>query len=93
MRSTLIIVTTGLSLLWASPSAHAIGCLSGGAAGALAGHMAGHGILGALGGCIAGRAWHNHTVRQQDLQTQQDYVKRRQQYDPNFKNPWQQQQD
>jgi hypothetical protein len=27
-----------------SPPAHAIGCLSGGAAGALAGHMAGHGM-------------------------------------------------
>ncbi|HET7882184.1 MAG TPA: hypothetical protein VFL55_14955 [Acetobacteraceae bacterium] len=77
-----------LSLALASPQAHAIGCLSGGAAGALAGHMAGHGILGALGGCIAGRAWHNHTMRQQDLQNQQDYVKRRQQYDPSFQNPW-----
>jgi hypothetical protein len=51
--------------------------------------MAGHGILGALGGCIAGRAWHNHTMREQDLQNQQDYVKRRQQYDPSFQNPWQ----
>jgi hypothetical protein len=51
--------------------------------------MAGHGILGALAGCIGGRAWHNHTVRQQDLQNEQDYVKRRQQYDPNYKNPWQ----
>jgi hypothetical protein len=51
--------------------------------------MAGHGILGALGGCIAGHAWHKHTVRQQDLQSQQDYVKRRQQYDPSYQNPWQ----
>jgi len=88
MRYALIVAAASLGLSLVSPPAHAVGCLSGGAAGALAGHMAGHGILGALGGCIAGRAWHNHTVRQQDLQNQQDYVRRRQQYDPNYKNPW-----
>ena len=79
MRYALLVTAAVTSLLMASPSAHAIGCLSGGAAGALAGHMAGHGILGALAGCIGGHAWHNHTVRQQDLQNEQDYVKRRQQ--------------
>jgi len=89
VRYALFVTAAVTSLLMASPSAHAIGCLSGGAAGALAGHMAGHGILGALAGCIGGHAWHNHTVRQQDLQNEQDYVKRRQQYDPNYKNPWQ----
>jgi outer membrane lipoprotein SlyB len=88
MRYALIVAAASLGLSLVSPPAHAVGCLSGGAAGALAGHMAGHGILGALGGCIAGRAWHNHTVRQQDLQNQQNYVQRRQQYDPNYKNPW-----
>src|SRR3954469_9577640 len=62
--------------------------LSGGAAGALAGHMAGHGFLGGPGGCIAGRGCHNHTVREQDLQNQHDYVRRRQQFDPSYKNPW-----
>jgi hypothetical protein len=51
--------------------------------------MAGHGIVGALGGCIAGHEWHKHQVRQQDLQNEQDYVRRRQQYDPNYKDPWQ----
>jgi len=88
MRFTLVIAAACLSIPLASPPAHAIGCLSGGAAGALAGHMAGHGILGALAGCIGGHAWHNHTVRQQDLQNQQEYVQRRQQFDPNYKNPW-----
>jgi hypothetical protein len=53
--------------------------------------MAGHGILGALGGCIAGHEWHKHTVREQDLQNEQDYVRRWQQYDPNYKDPWQDQ--
>jgi hypothetical protein len=88
MRSALVILAACLGLMRASPLANAVGCLSGGAAGALAGHMAGHGILGALGGCIAGRAWHNHTVREQDLQNQHDYVQRRQQFDPSYKNPW-----
>ena len=89
MRYALLVTAAVTSLVMAIPSAHAIGCLSGGAAGALAGHMAGHGVLGALAGCIGGHAWHNHTVRQQDLQNEQDYVKRRQQYDPSYKNPWQ----
>lgn len=89
MRHALLSIAVILGLAISSPAAQAIGCLSGGAAGALAGHMAGHGILGAVGGCIAGHEWHKHTVRQQDLQNQQDYVRRRQQYDPSYKDPWQ----
>jgi outer membrane lipoprotein SlyB len=89
MRYALFTTAAFLSLTMASHTARSVGCLSGGAAGALAGHMAGHGILGAIGGCIAGHEWHKHTVRQQDLQNQQDYVQRRQQYDPNYKDPWQ----
>ncbi len=30
------------------------GCLKYGAAGAVAGHLAGHGVMGAVGGCAAG---------------------------------------
>jgi outer membrane lipoprotein SlyB len=89
MRLVLLPAAAILSLTIASSAAQAIGCLSGAAAGALAGHMAGHGILGAMGGCVAGHEWHKHTVRQQDLQNQQDYVQRRQQYDPSYKDPWQ----
>jgi outer membrane lipoprotein SlyB len=89
MRHALLPAAVVLGLAVSSSAAQAIGCLSGGAAGALAGHMAGHGILGAVGGCIAGHEWHKHTVRQQDLQNEQDYVKRRQQYDPSYKDPWQ----
>ena len=91
MRYALLIAATLLSLTTASHTGLAIGCLSGAAAGALAGHMAGHGVLGAVGGCIAGHEWHKHTVRQEDLENKQDYVRRRQQYDPNYKDPWQDQ--
>ena len=89
VRRAVLTTSAVLSLAIASHSAYGIGCLSGAAAGALAGHMAGHGIVGALGGCIAGHEWHKHQVRQQDLQNEQDYVRRRQQYDPNYKDPWQ----
>jgi outer membrane lipoprotein SlyB len=73
-----------------TPPAHAIGCLSGGAAGALAGHMAGHGVLGAVGGCIAGHQWHKHKLRQQDLQSSGAYDSRRRQYDSNYRSPYDQ---
>lgn len=89
MRYALISAVTVLGLAATSPSANAIGCLSGGVAGAVAGHMAGHGVLGAIGGCIAGHEWHKHQMSQQAMQNQQDYVKMRQQQDPNYKDPWQ----
>lgn len=91
MQNPLLIAAVFLGVTMASQPVQAIGCLSGAAAGALAGHMAGHGILGAIGGCIAGHEWHKHTVRQEDLQNEQDYVRRRQQYDPSYKDPWQDQ--
>lgn len=88
MRHILIAATACVGLAVASPSANAIGCLSGGLAGAVAGHMAHHGVLGAIGGCIAGHEWHKHRVRQQDLEDRQSYVKHRQEYDPNYRDPW-----
>jgi uncharacterized protein YcfJ len=93
MRTTIFAAVTLLGLgVATSPPAHAIGCLSGGAAGALAGHMAGHGVLGALGGCIAGHQWHKHQVRQQDLESTSAYDARRKQYDPNYQSPYDKQQ-
>jgi len=89
MRVPLIAVGMLLAAGAASPPAHAIGCLSGGAAGALAGHMANHGVLGAIGGCIAGHAWHKHQLRDQDLQSPDAYAARRRQYDPDYRSPWQ----
>lgn len=60
--------------------AYAIGCFSGGVAGGVAGHLAHHGILGAIGGCIAGHEYHKHQLRQQDLQDQGSYQRRQQEY-------------
>jgi len=90
MRGTIFAAVMLLGVGAVSPEAHAIGCLSGGAAGALAGHMAGHGVLGAIGGCVAGRQWHKHRLRQQDLQSTGAYDARRRQYDPNYRSPYQQ---
>lgn len=55
-------LATGLGFGW-NPPAHAIGCISGGVAGAVAGHMVHHGVLGALGGCIAGHEYNKHQQR------------------------------
>jgi hypothetical protein len=52
--------------------------------------MAGHGVLGAIGGCIAGHEYHKHQLRQQDLQSPGAYDARRKQYDPNYQSPFQQ---
>jgi hypothetical protein len=54
-----------LGSLAASPPANAIGCISGGVAGAAAGHLAHHGVLGALGGCIAGHEAHKYQKRRE----------------------------
>lgn len=51
-----------------SAPAHAIGCISGGLAGAVAGHMVHHGVLGAVGGCIAG----HHYGKKEKLERQQN---------------------
>jgi len=49
------------------PQAQAVGCVSGGAAGAVAGHLAHHhAVIGAIGGCIAG-----HEINKHDKKLQQ----------------------
>ncbi len=68
--------------------AGAVGCFSGALAGAIAGHMAGHGVLGAAGGCMAGHAYHKHQLNRQAYQNRDDYLRQRQQADPDFQNPW-----
>jgi hypothetical protein len=89
MRKALFAVVMLFSVGAVAPSAHAIGCLSGAAAGALAGHMAGHGVLGMVGGCIAGHEWHKHHVTQKGVQNQAAYDAQRKAADPNYKSPWQ----
>jgi hypothetical protein len=88
MRTTIFAAMMILGVGVATSPAHAISCLSGGAAGALAGHMAGHGVLGAIGGCIAGHEWQKHQLREQDLQSQGAYDARRRQYDSGYRSPW-----
>jgi len=66
------LVATIAALLVSSP-AHAIGCITGGAAGAVAGHVVHHGVVGAIGGCIAGHELHKRQLQQQRLQQQQNY--------------------
>ncbi len=51
--------------------ASAAGCLSGGAAGAVVGHVAGkHAVLGAVGGCVAGHEINKHDQKVQAQQAQ-----------------------
>ena len=88
MRTITFAAMMILGVGFATSPAQAIGCLSGGAAGALAGHMAKHGVLGAIGGCIAGHEWNKHQLREQDLQSHGAYDARRRQYDSNYRSPW-----
>ena len=48
-------------------AAEAKGCIKGANVGGIAGHYAGHGILGAIGGCAAGRALANRQVVRQQV--------------------------
>lgn len=73
MRAILIPVTVAVALAGASfQPAEAKGCIKGAVVGGLAGHAVHHGILGAAGGCIAGRHIANsHARREQQMQDQQ----------------------
>lgn len=90
MRRFLIAVCALGAVSVTSVPARAVGCFSGAVAGAIAGHMAGHGVLGAVGGCIAGHAYHKHQLSQNAYQNREDYVRQRQQVDPDFQDPWKQ---
>ncbi len=49
------IALLSLSMAFVAPQVEAMGCLSGAATGAVAGHFLGHhAVLGALGGCVVG---------------------------------------
>jgi hypothetical protein len=63
MRFPVVLLTAAGLGFSATAPAHAIGCLTGGIAGAVAGHMAHHGVLGAIGGCVAGHAYNKHQKR------------------------------
>jgi len=63
MRIRILLASTAFALagIGFQPQAQAIGCISGGLAGAVAGHMMNHGVLGAIGGCVAGHAYHKRS--------------------------------
>ncbi|HEX2939486.1 MAG TPA: hypothetical protein VHO91_00460 [Rhodopila sp.] len=63
MRAVIGLLTVGCILTSYVAPARAIGCISGGVAGAVAGHMMHHGVLGAIGGCVAGHEYHKHHRR------------------------------
>lgn len=51
------------------PAAQAKGCIKGAIVGGVAGHYAGHhGVIGAMGGCVAGRHLANEKAKQQQQQ-------------------------
>ena len=50
--------------------AQAAGCIKGAIAGGLAGHVVGHGVLGAAGGCFAGRGIANRSAHRKQLEQQ-----------------------
>ena len=74
MNIRLIAAAVGLGsllLVNAQPAA-AIGCISGGLAGAIAGHAVHHGVMGAVGGCIAGHEYHKHQLNSERRREQSD---------------------
>ncbi len=66
MTIRILLASTAFALIGIGlqPQAQAIGCISGGLAGAVAGHMVNHGVLGAIGGCVAGHAYHKRQKRE-----------------------------
>ncbi|MFL5328418.1 MAG: hypothetical protein ACJ8C4_05845 [Gemmataceae bacterium] len=72
MRTLLIstVLIGALITTAAVESAEAKGCIKGALVGGVAGHTAGHGVLGVIGGCVAGRAVANRAARQRALRVQ-----------------------
>ncbi|MCJ2026950.1 hypothetical protein [Methylobacterium sp. J-067] len=67
MKRVAMAAVAASSLLVASQAAEAKGCIKGAIVGGIAGHYAGHGVLGALGGCAAGRALANRQARNRQV--------------------------
>ena len=66
-------LTLAVIAMIAAPSGvQAKGCIRGAIAGGVAGHYAGHhGLIGAAGGCMAGRAYYKHKAKTAQQQQQQ----------------------
>jgi uncharacterized membrane protein YebE (DUF533 family) len=83
MRAVIGLLTAGCLITGYVAPANAIGCISGGLAGAVAGHMVHHGVLGAIGGCVAGHSYHKHQQNQQMMQNSASSTETR---PPNYDN-------
>ena len=65
MKAKLIVFSVCVVLASSPQVASAKGCLKGAAVGGVAGHVAGHhGLLGAAGGCLIGRARANKQAKE-----------------------------
>lgn len=66
MRRFALVLAASLIAVTAIPAgAEAKGCIRGAVAGGVVGHYAGnHAIMGAVGGCIAARAYYRHKANQ-----------------------------
>jgi len=71
-RIPIILLTLAGFSFGCNTPAEAIGCISGGVAGAVAGHLVHHGVLGAFGGCIAGHEYNKHQKEQAAQQPAND---------------------
>ncbi len=59
----------GAALIGSTVPSQAKGCIKGALVGGVAGHYAGHhGLLGAAGGCVAGRHLANQAARKKQLE-------------------------
>ena len=64
MRIFLIGIGVVLTMVLATGSADAKGCIKGALVGGIAGKMAGHGKIGAVAGCVIGRHQANKRGRE-----------------------------
>ena len=65
----LILGAAILGIVFVPVAAEAKGCIKGAIVGGIAGHMAGHGKVGAVAGCIIGRALYERTLTLADALT------------------------
>jgi hypothetical protein len=73
MRKIIPLALAAALMTTAAPSeVMAKGCIRGMVAGGVAGHYAGHhAVLGAMGGCVAGRAYYKHKANKAAVMQQQ----------------------
>ena len=72
-----MVLAVSMVALMASPAlAETGGCFKYGAAGALAGHMAGHGVLGAAGGCVTGMYMRHHARSAERERAEREHTER-----------------